>query len=49
MFSRLCSMLSVEQLLILEDVVQYLVNMCLYDVCSFILTESNTNQVQEFD
>ena len=42
-------MLSVEQLLILEDVVQYLVNMCLYDVWSFILTESNTNQVQEFD
>ena len=31
--------LSVEQSLIFEDVVQSLSNMCIYDVCSFILTK----------
>ena len=43
---KLCSLLSVEQFLILEDVVQSLLNTCLYDVCSLILTEKNT---QGFD
>ena len=37
--SQLCLLLSVEWLLILEDIVQSFLNMCLYDVCSLILTD----------
>ena len=37
--SQLCLLLSVESLWIFEDVVQSLLNMCLYDVCFFDLTE----------
>ena len=42
--SPLCSVLSVEYLLVFEDVVQSLLNMCFYDVYSLILTEPHTNQ-----
>ena len=35
---------SVEQLLIFENILQSLLNLCLYDVCSRILTEPHTNQ-----
>lgn len=47
--SHMCSLLSVDQLLIFEDVVQNLSDICLYDVCSLIVTEPHTNQVQEPD
>ena len=43
--SQLCSLLSVDQLLIFEHVVQSLLNMCLYNVCSLILTEPHTDQI----
>ena len=41
---QLCSPLSVEELTLFEDIVQPLLNMCLSDVCSLILTEPHTNQ-----
>jgi hypothetical protein len=37
--SQFCSLLSVEYILIFEDVVQSLSNMCLYDVCSLIFSD----------
>ena len=40
-----CIVFTIEWSLILVDVVQSLLNMCLYDVCSLILTEPNTNQI----
>ena len=43
------SILSVEWLLTFEDVVQSLLRMCLHSVCSLILTEPHTNQIQESD
>jgi hypothetical protein len=43
--SQLCSLLSIEYLLMLEGIVQFLSNMCLYDVCSLIITEPHTNQI----
>ena len=47
--SQLCSLLSVEYLVRFEDIVQSLLDMCRYDVCSLILTKPNTNQCQGFD
>ena len=44
--SHMCSLLNVEWLLIYEDVVQSLLNMCVYDVWSLIITESHTNQLE---
>ena len=44
--SQLCPLLSVEKLLIFADLVQSLLNMFLYDVCSLILTGPHTNQTK---
>ena len=41
---QLCSILNVEQLINFKDVVQFLLNMCLYDVCTLILTKPHANQ-----
>ena len=48
---QLCSLWNVEQLINFEDEVQSLpLNMCLYDVCSLILTKTThqapTNQIE---
>ena len=42
-FPQSCSLLSVEKLWIFVDMIQSLVNVCLCDVCSLILTEPHTN------
>ena len=42
---QLCSLLSVEQLIIFEEAVRYLLNMCIFYVCYFILTSRHTNQI----
>ena len=39
------SILCVGWLLMFEDVVQSLLRMCLYGVCSLILTKPHTNQI----
>ena len=44
--SQLCSLLSLEYLMIFKDALESLLNMCLYGVCSLILTEPHTNQMQ---
>ena len=38
-------LVSVEQIFMFEDVVQSLLNICLYIVCFLILTEPHTNQI----
>ena len=42
---QLCSLLSVEYLINPKDIVQSLLNMCLYGVCFLIPTKSHTNQI----
>ena len=36
---------NVEQLFIFEDIVQSLLNKCLYNVCSLLLTKPCSNQI----
>ena len=47
--SRVCSLLSVESLLMFEDVGRSLLNLCLFDVFSLILTEPHTDQIKRSD
>ena len=42
---QLCSLLSVEWLLIFEDPTQSFLNMCLYNAYSLILIEQHTHQI----
>ena len=39
------SLLSVVQYIVYEDIVQFILNMCLCDVCSLILIEPHTYQI----
>ena len=43
-FSQLCSFLNVEWFIKFENVVHFLLNMCMYGVCSLILTKPHINQ-----
>ena len=45
--SRLCSLLSVEQLIIFEEINQSLSTCAFYSVFSLILNEPHTNQIWE--
>jgi hypothetical protein len=40
-----CSRIGVKYLLLFEDVVQSLFDVCLYDVDSLMLTEPHTDQI----
>ena len=46
---KMCLMLTVEQLIRFKYMVQYLLNMCLYDVYSLILTRPQINQIEVVD
>ena len=45
MLQKVLGIIERRVFMIIEDVVQSLMNMCFYVVCSWILTEPHTNQI----